>query len=55
MHQAVSGGVFCGVYELSMTLGSLCANGWGCVSILLLVWCEVSSSGACRQLGGAKS
>ena len=26
-----SGGVFWGVCELSMILGSLSANGWGCV------------------------
>ena len=35
MHQAVSGRVFCGVCGLSVTLGSLCAKGWGCVPILM--------------------
>ena len=29
--RAASGGVFWGVFELSMILGSLSANGWGCV------------------------
>ena len=52
---AVSGDVFWGVCELSMTLSSLSANGWGCVPVLLVVWCEASSSGACRQLCGAGS
>ena len=37
--RAASGGVFCvffGVCELSMIFGRLSANGWGCVSVLLL-------------------
>ena len=51
----MSGGVFWGVCELSMTLGSLCADGWVCVPVLFVVWCEASSSGNCRQLGGAGS
>ena len=36
----MSGGVFWGVCELSMVLGSLSANGWGCVPVLLscLAW-----------------
>ena len=34
---AASSGVFWGVCELSMTLGSLSANGWGCVPVLLVV------------------
>ena len=38
MGRATSGGVFWLVCELSMTLGSLSANGWGCVSVLLVVW-----------------
>ena len=29
-----------GSYELSMTLGSLSADGWGCVPVLLVVWSE---------------
>ena len=38
-----------------MTLGILSADGWGCVPFLLVVWHEVSGTGACRQLGGARS
>ena len=50
-----SGGVFCGVCELSKILGSLSANGWCCVSVLLVDWHGASSTGACWQLGGARS
>ena len=53
--RAVSGGVFWGVYGLSMTLGSLSANGWGCVPLLLVVWHRASSTGACWPLCGAGS
>ena len=43
-----SGGVFWGVCELLiMILGSLSANGWGCVPVLLVVWNWASSTGAC--------
>ena len=35
-----------GVCELIMILGSLSANGWGCVSVWLVVWHGVSSTGA---------
>ena len=42
-----------GVCELSMILGSLSANGWGCVPFLLVVWYGVSSSGAWWLLSGA--
>ena len=45
--------VFWGVCELSMILGSLSADGWGCVPVLLLVWHGVSSTGACWLLSGA--
>ena len=55
MGRAVSGGVFWGVCELSTTLGSLFADGWVCVPVLLVVWHEASSSGACRKLHGAGS
>ena len=51
----VSGGVFWGVCELSMILGSLSANGWVCVPVLLVVWHRVSSTGACWSLSGAGS
>ena len=46
---------FGGVCELSMTLGSLSIDGWGCVPVLLAVWCEVFSTGPSRQLCGAGS
>ena len=55
MSRAVSGGLFWVVCELSMTLGSLCIDGWVCVPVLFVVWCEVSSTGSCRQFGGAGS
>ena len=35
--RTMSGGVFWGVCELSMILGSLSANGWSCVPVLLVV------------------
>ena len=37
---AVSRGVFIGGCELSMALGTLSADGWVCVPILLVVWPE---------------
>ena len=51
--RATSGDVFWGIFEFSMALGSLSAEGRACVPVLLVVWCEVSSAGAFRQLGGA--
>ena len=53
MGRTASGGVFWG--ELSMIFGSLSANGWGCVPVLLVVWYGVSSTGACWSLSGAVS
>ena len=50
MGRSVSGGVFWSVCEFSMTLGSLSADGWVCVPVLL-VWCEAPHNGACQQLG----
>ena len=50
-----SGGVFWGVCKLTMILGSLSANGWGCVPVLLVVWHGVSSTVACWWLSGAGS
>ena len=47
------GGMFWGVCELSMILGSLSANGCGCVPVLLVVGYGVSSTGACCSLSGA--
>ena len=55
MSRIVSGGVFWGVCELSMIFGSLSANGWCCVPLLLVVWHGVSSPGACGPLRGAGS
>ena len=49
------GGVFCSVYDLIMILGSLSANGWGCVPVLLGVWLRVFSNVACWSLSGAGS
>ena len=45
--RATSSGVFWGVCELSMILGSLSANGWGCVPVLLVDWHGASTIGAC--------
>ena len=53
--RATSGGVFGDICELSMILGSLSANGWGCVPVLLVVWHGASSTGFCLPLGGAGS
>ena len=55
MGRTASSGVFWGVCELIMILGSLSANGWGCVPVLLVVWPGVSSTGACWLLSGAGS
>ena len=41
--RTASSGVFWGVCEL-MILGSLSANWWGCVPVLLVVWHRVSST-----------
>ena len=53
--RSASGGVFRGVYDLVMILGSLSANGCGCVPVLLVVWCRVRSTVACWLLSGAGS
>ena len=53
--RSASGGVFWGVCDLSMILGSLPANGWGCVLVVLVVWHRVSSTVACWTLSGAGS
>ena len=53
--RTMSGGVFWGVCEVIMILGSLSANGWGCVPVLLVVWHRVSSTVACSSLSGAGS
>ena len=51
--RTASGGVFFGVCELIMILGSLFANGWGCVPVLLVVWHRVSSTVVCCSLSVA--
>ena len=53
--RTVSRGVFWGVCDLIMILGSLSANGWGCVPVLLVVWHGVSRTVACWSLSGAGS
>ena len=53
--RTVSGFVFWGVCDLIMILGSLSANGWYCVPLLLVVWHRVSSTVACWFLSGAGS
>ena len=53
--RTVSGGVFWDVCELIMILGSLSANEWRCVPVLLVVWHGVSSTGACWSLSAAGS
>ena len=55
MGTSMSGGVFWGVCGLLMILGSLSANGWGYVPVLLVVWHRVSSSVACWSLSEAGS
>ena len=50
-----STGVFWGVCELNMILGSLSANGWGCDPVFQVVWHRVSSTIACWSLSGAGS
>ena len=51
--RTASSGVFSGVCELIMILGSPSANGWGCVPVLLVVWHGLSSPIACWSLSGA--
>ena len=53
--RSTSGSVFLGVCDLIMVLGSLSANGWGCVPVLLVVWHSMSSTVACWSLNGAAS
>ena len=48
-------GVFWGVCEVFMILGSLSFNGWVCVPVLLVVWNRVSCTVACCSLSGAGS
>ena len=55
MGRTTSGGVFWGVFEFIMILGSLSDNGCGGVPVLLVVWHGVSSTVACWSLSGAGS
>ena len=55
MERAASGGVVSGVCDLIIILGSLSANGWGYVPVLLVFWHRVSSTVACSSLSGAGS
>ena len=50
-----SSGVFWGACDLIMILGSLCANGWHGVPVLLVVWHRGSSTVDCWSLSGAGS
>ena len=52
---SMSGGVFWGICGLIMILGSLSANGWCCVPVLLVVWHRVSCTVSCWSLSGAGS
>ena len=45
--RTASGGMFSGVCDLIMVLGSLSANGWSCFPVLLVVWHRVSTTVAC--------
>ena len=53
MGRVTFGGLFGGVCELSMSLGSLSVNGGRLCSCFLVVWHVVSSTRACWPLGGA--
>ena len=53
--RTVSGGVFWGVSDLIMILGSLSVSGWGCLPVLLVVWHRVSSTVTCWSLSGVGS
>ena len=53
--RTTSSGVFSGAFDFIMILGSLSANGWGCVAVLPVVWHRVSSTIDCWSLSGAGS
>ena len=53
--RTVSGGVFWGVCDLTMILGSLSANECCYVPVLVVVWHRLSSTVACWSLSGAGS
>ena len=53
--RSTSSGVFWGVCDVLMILGSLSATGWNCAPFLLGVWHRVSSTVVCWSLSGAGS
>ena len=53
--RTISGCVFWGVCDICMILGSLSANGWRCVPVLLVVCHRVSSTVACWSLSRSGS
>ena len=53
--RCMSDDVFWCVYDLVMILGSLSANGWGCIPVLLVVCHRVSSTVASWSLSGSGS
>ena len=53
--RSVSRDMFWAGCELSTILGSLSADKWGCVPVLLVVGLRRSSNGACRLWGGTSS
>ena len=53
--RAMSSGMFWGVCDLIMILGSLSANWWCCVPVFLVVWHRVSTIVTCWSLSGALS
>ena len=52
VHRSTSSGVFWGVCELSMLLGSFSANEWYGVHVLVVVCHGASSTGIWWPLGG---
>ena len=52
---SLSSSVCLGVYGLDMALDSPSANGQGSVSVLQMLWHEVSRSGGFGSLGGPGS
>ena len=53
--RTVPSGVFGGVCDFIMILGSLSANGWDGVPVLLVVWHRVSSTVTFWSLSGVGS
>ena len=53
--RSASGGVFWGVCDLIIVVGSLSANGCGAVPVLLVLCHSVSGTVACWSLSGAGS